>query len=285
MQEFGIKVSDSTGKQMILYFLPMSYLDWLKYSPTGVLHSSDPAVARYLVRNYITRAYYVSITQDGKTEHAELTTEEILDTSTGVVSKILESMFDKAGFSPDEEYVRLIEKMETSSRTITGSYDYFLFIHGGIDLYLRAIEMDAVTRAQIIMLMEKATGVSVKKRFDDSIEYKVPLDLQSDNSKYEGRMRTDMRRGIIHKEKRKGTIPDGTQEVAESVPPDTKEMIERSRAALETELSAARSGGKKRAFDWSRDEAAITGFEKKQDKEILNKELPKMTPPQFGKEK
>jgi hypothetical protein len=144
-------------------------------------------------------------------------------------------------------------------------------MHGGLDFYIRCLELDSKTRAQIVMLMEKTTGISVKKRFQDSITLETPLDLTSENSKYEGKMRTDMRSGRIQKTHRDGTMPDGTEQVRDNLPPDLNQMINSSRSALEQELYNA-STGKKKTFDWQADEAAITGVEVKQDKDMYNME-------------
>ena len=57
MQEYGIQVSDSVGQRMNVYFMPMSYIDWVKYSDAGVASSKDPSVVRYLLKTYITRTF------------------------------------------------------------------------------------------------------------------------------------------------------------------------------------------------------------------------------------
>jgi len=120
-------------------------------------------------------------------------------------------------------------------------------------------------------MLEKTTGISVKKRFDDSIALEIPLDLTSENSKYEGKVRNDMRSGRVQRTRRQNTMPEGTEPVRENVPPDLGEMIHNSRIALETELKLAASARKK-TFDWASDEAAITGLDVKQNKDILNLE-------------
>ena len=202
----------------------------------------------------------------------------------GVQDTIVGAMFTKSGFDmDDEEYSELISKLERKSRTLMGCYDYFLFMHGGLEFYTRCLELDSRTRAQIIMLMEKTTGISVKKRFHDSVTLETPLDLVSENSKYEGKMRTDMRSGRVQKTHRDGTLPDGTEQVKENLPPDLNQMLNSSRSALERELRNA-SAGKRKAFDWQADEAAITGVDVRQEKDIYNmeKKPPNNNPSQGG---
>lgn len=284
MQEYGIQVSDSVGQRMNVYFMPMSYIDWVKYSDAGVASSKDPSVVRYLLKTYITRTFTNEYDNNGDPVQVEGSADIICDMPPGVQDTIVGAMFTKSGFDmDDEEYSELISKLERKSRTLMGCYDYFLFMHGGLEFYTRCLELDSRTRAQIIMLMEKTTGISVKKRFHDSVTLETPLDLVSENSKYEGKMRTDMRSGRVQKTHRDGTLPDGTEQVKENLPPDLNQMLNSSRSALERELRNA-SAGKRKAFDWQADEAAITGVDVRQEKDIYNmeKKPPNNNPSQGG---
>lgn len=272
MQEYGIQVSDSVGQRMNVYFMPMSYIDWVKYSDAGVASNKDPSVVRYLLKTYVTRTFTTEINSNGNAMQVEGTADSICDMPPGVQNRIIHSMFEKSGFDvEDDEYSDLIMRLERKSRTLMGCYDYFLFMHGGLEFYIRCLELDSKTRAQIIMLMEKTTGISVRKRFQDSVTLEQPLDLVSENSKYEGKMRNDMRSGRIHKTPRDNSLPDGVEQVRENLPPDINQMLHSSRIALENEFRSA-SVGKKKTFDWQADEAAITGVDRKHDKDVYNME-------------
>lgn len=267
MQEFGIKIVDSTGQALSVYFMPLSYIDWVKYSDMGVASINDPSVSRYILKTYVTRALSI-----GTSDTSEIPIETLCEMPPSIQHKILEAIVNKSGFDmEDSQYSEVITKLERKSRTLMGCYDYFIFLHGGLDFYLRCLELDSKTRAQIIMLMEKTTGISVYKRFNDSIKMETPLDLVSENSKYEGKVRSDMRSGRIQPQKRASSLPEGTHQVRDNVPPDLGQMIAHSRSTLENDLRAGQRK-KKQSFNWQEDEAAISGFDISQDRQMYNTE-------------
>ena len=156
-----------------------------------------------------------------------------------------------------------------------GAYDFFIYIHAGLDGYLRALEADAHSRAQLIVVLEKATGISVERRFEDSITNETPLDLYSEPGSYENKMRQSLRKNQMHgKQNRQPSTPPGTYPVQERPPVKADDMVEATRHALQQELAVATANrnAKQARFNWQDDQAAIESFERTQDKELMDKD-------------
>lgn len=271
MKEFGLEVKIK-DKIIQVYFLPMSYLDWIKYSRDDGTIDPDPPVVRYILYTYVTRAYIVE-----NTTTTDLEVSDLLLMGTAITNSVLRSLSEKSLFSDNEKYANILVKLEERTRTLQGSYDYFIFINGGIDLYLRVLELDALNRAQVIAMLEKATGICVSDRFEHSISLDIPLDMITPTDKYTNQLQRDMKQGKIEKNdkiinyRQKGNIP-----VPDKKPVDTSDLHAASRNALARELENARrnKAQKARYFNWHEDQADISRFDNAEDKDLLNRVHP-----------
>lgn len=272
MKEFGASVSIGKDRSILVFYLPLSYSDWTKYTDTLGGVDPDPASVRYIFEKYITRAHLT----EGDTT-TEITPHNIALEGPAVVEVITKAMGAKSGFGNIEQFKKTLTDLELKSRTLMGAYDYFIFVHLGMESYMQCLDMDITNRAQIIIVLEKHTGISVSSRFDDSLNYNIPLDLIEENDKYENGLRQMMKKGKIDrgpKRRPKQTMPEGTTQTQVREPADRHSMIDASRSALEQEMTIANKNKelKERHFNWSRDEQSISKFEKTQEKEMFDKE-------------
>lgn len=221
----------------------------------------DPPTVRYLVSEYIARA-----TLDNK----EITPAELAKESPSVLKQLITSMFEKSMFSDEEKMEKLIEGFEQRSRTLAGCYDLFIFINMGPEFYIQMLGQDVYTRAQIITMVEQATGIKVKERFDDAVAKKIPLDLSSNQEQYKRNMRkhghpvprNPIRENPLREHQRNMEYQQQQQTPREKMPSSVDTMLAESREALSSALNTGKSKGKPAVFNWDKDESQFGQFEK-----------------------
>ncbi len=276
MREIGVQVEIPINKNSksiySVYFYPLSYLDWSYYSESGIPSSGvyDPASLRYIFSKYISRASK-SISDDGNISSTEEVPAVSLvdlpaDASVGIVNR----MFSSSIYSNPEDMSELVNRLEKSSRTLPGTYDMFILMQtGNYDLYLRALEMEESQRVQLIMALEKMSGIVVSERFNDSIELNIPIDLVNSNNKYKsglkGKEKPDRQQMKVPK-------PAGTV-TRDDIDQSVLERISNTRSALDIALGKRNDvKGVKPSFDWGRDNMEYDGFSK-DDRDALNKDI------------
>lgn len=272
----SLTIDDRAQTELFVYFVPLTYADWVKYFDAGTSDRFDPPVIRYVFGTYVTSAFYR--TADGD---SDVTALQLSELPPSITTKIISSIADKSGFTDGDAYSALIESLELKTRTLIGSYDYFLYLYLGTDGYLSALNMDALTRAQLITMVEKSTGISVSKRFKDSIELNMPLDLINQVAKYEGNIRAKERSGQLHRPRRDMSVPDGahpSEKTSEST--SVEAMVASAKQALDAEFSLSRRGTRKQYFDWNSDQYAVDSASASEDAAIFNIERqPQPKPP------
>ena len=264
MKEYGIGITNHDGDKITVYFMPMSYIDWKTYFAFESRY--DLPSVRYLIHTYTSRAYKIA-----NNEETELSVIDIINLDPAPLNKIIDMMFEKAGFNDEKSIQNVMEKAETHSRTLVGMYDRFILIHGGIEMYISMLEQNVHVRSNVISALEIMTNVSVANRFNDSIANDIPIDIVTPKEKYDNMNRR--RNKGQHVPVPDQSIPghDGTDQ---DVPTDMKELAEASRAALHEQLKSDKEARTKRkvAFDWMRDEQDYATHNRKEDRHILDKD-------------
>jgi hypothetical protein len=263
MKQYGVRIKrkkDGKESYMDVFHLPLSYMDWAVYSGSKELF--DPATIRYLLNQYVVR-----VIEEG----AELSINQLLESDMSIIETVIGNMIKKSIFQNQDDFTQLVMSLDKASRTLSGCYDLFIFQHLGPDFYLRMLEADAYTRAQVIMMVEKTTGISVKERFDEAVAKNIPLDIMSSPDQYKRAMKKyGMPRPNMGARRRSPL--DEFKETAKDIPiPPTKDkmpsnvdaMIADARSSLADALNAGRNKTQrvKPAFDWQKDQGTFEQFE------------------------
>lgn len=270
MKEYGISITGTGGEKITVYFVPMTYMDWKSYSSFS--NRYELPNVRYLIRQYVIRAYKITDSQ----EEVEISFKDIMELPPTPINKIIDMMFDKAGFGSLDLVRKEIEEAEQQSMTLIGIYDRFILMHGGIEMYMSMLEQNVHVRANVISAMELITDVKVADRFDDSLEYEIPIDIITPKDKYDN---------MIRRRNKGQHVPVPRQNLDRSVdsekgnsesPTDMTELVELSRTMLSKQLTADKGNRSKRkvAFDWMRDEQDYVTHSNREERDILNTKLP-----------
>lgn len=260
MKLYGLKITRKDTKVLEVYFQSLSYIDWTIYSQGSEMF--DPATVRYLINAYVARA-----TLDGE----EITPVDLSNESPSVVQKLITNMFQKSMFSDEDKLAELMNSFEQRSRTLSGCYDLFIFLNMGADFYLQMLTQDVYTRTQIITMVEQATNINVKERFDTAVTKKIPLDLSSNQDQYKRNMRkhgqpvqrNPLRENPLREHQRNMEQQQPTPK--EKMPSSVDSMLAESREALGSALNAGKTKERqvdKSVFNWSKDEAQYGQFNK-----------------------
>jgi len=261
MKQYGIRIKGKKGNvetHVDVFHLPLSYMDWAVYSGSDELF--DHATIRYLLYQYVIR-----VVDNG----VEVPTDSLLKMEVSVIEKVITNLIETSIFHKPESFYELIESLDKKSKTLSGCYDLFIFQQLGVESYLQLIERDAYTRAQIIMMIEKSTGINVKARFDEAVSKGIPLDLISTPEQYRKGMK---QRGFSKPMERarkspldahKDAFGDVQKPPREDMPSNIDSMLQESRDSLAAALQAGKrkSSGKKPTFDWTKDQGAFDQFD------------------------
>jgi hypothetical protein len=265
MKQYGVRIrrKNSRGEDKILdvFHLPLSYMDWAVYSSSEELF--DPATVRYLFDRYVIRVIEEGI---------DLTVRDLLESDASVIETVVSNIIKKSTFQDPNSFPALVKSLESVSKTLAGCYDLFIFQQLGPDFYLRMLDSDAYTRAQVIMMLEKSTGISVKERFDEAITKKIPLDLLSSPDQYKRDMRKHGMSRPNMRPQRKPPLDEFKNSSRDlNIPPASKDkmpsnidsMLSEAKSSLAEALNAGRkkAKNKKSTFDWTQDEASFNQFE------------------------
>lgn len=129
--------------------------------------------------------------------------------------------------------------------------------------------MEESQRVQLIMALEKMSGIVVSERFNDSIELNIPIDLVNSNNKYKSVLRGKEK---PDRQQMKVPKPAGTV-TKDDIDQSVLERITNTRSALDIALGKRNEvKGTKPAFDWGRDNMEYDGFSK-DDRDALNKDI------------
>lgn len=269
MKQYGLRLRRPKSKDgesvLEVYHLSLSYMDWAVYSGSDELF--DPSTVRYMIHQYV-----IKVVDNGQ----EVPVDFIMSEPTVIIEKIISSIVSKSIFTDDAQIESIMDSLRKKSKTLAGSYDLFVYLHGGPDLYLRMLEQDAYTRAQVIMMLELGTGITVKERFDRAVKDKIALDLVSDPSTYERNLRKHggpvprrpQRLSPLDEHNRSNMMEDGTGNKFRraagqaEVPSKVNEMLDESRSALAQALDAGRRKQAKNpearpVFNWNQDQSMI----------------------------
>jgi len=255
MKQHGVRIKrKKDGQEVFLdvFHLSLSYMDWAIYA--GSTDLFDPATVRYLLTQYVVRAV-----DNGK----ELTIQELLAEDMSVIENVISNIVKKSIFQSPEEFDKLLAALESKSRTLFGCYDLFIYQHLGIDSYLRMLDVDAEARIQIVMMLEKITGINVRERFDEAVAKTIPLDLMSTPDQYKRSMKKYGAPRPQTGEKRRSPL-DEFRDTSKERPSPSKEkmpsnidaMLAESRSALADALNAGRKKPppEKPVFNWHKDQ-------------------------------
>ena len=243
MREYGVSVADKTSKDRVdVYFTPMTYVDWCTYNTST--ESYDNASIRYLFKKYVRSA----VLKKSEGDTVELGTVQLCALSPSVLKEIVDKMILKAGFSAIDEFVTLLNQLERNASTLPGAYDLFIYLNTSIDVYVSFLEKTMYERAAFIATLEKVTAISVKDRFDLSLEVGCDLDLITPPTSYrpksKGKAVTSLRDKF-----------NGTDVSEEQI-----EAFEESSRSLRDELRRGRSQQKRQSFDWTKDNQELETF-------------------------
>ena len=265
MKQYGLrikrKIDDGRESYIEVYHLPLSYMDWAVYSGSDELF--DPATVRYLLYQYVTR-----VVLDGE----ESTVQKLLTDHVSVIESVVTNIVKMSIFQDEEKFSSLIASLDQKSKTLIGCYDLFVFQQMGAPFYLSMLELDAYTRAQVIMMIEKSTGINVKERFDEAVRLKIPLNVMSGPDQY----KRDMRKFGVSapvRDKRRPPMEDfnNTQKnmaglTQEKMPSNVDVMLSEASRSLSEALNAgrkktaAKSQPQKLPFDWHKDQTTFDQF-------------------------
>lgn len=252
MKHYGVKVDDGKRK-LEVYFRALSYIDWATcYDPEEML---DPSTVRYIVSEYVLRVV---------TNGEDISPLELLSAPVAVQQSVITAIFNKAIFQDDEKYAKIMLTLEQRSRTLIGCYDLFLYLHLGVEVYLQLLDQDAYTRSQVVMMLEKRTGVNVRERFDFATKNNVALDLISDPDTYKRNLRKHggpvpanpmTRQNPLYQHQK--TMQQMQKPQGPDMPSNIDTMLTDSRSALQAALNAGRKKAglpQKQKFNWQTDE-------------------------------
>jgi len=263
MREYGFEATGAHGELRTIYFTPMSYVDWLTHSDDDTM--LEPSSVRYLIAKYVTRVH--------DEQNEQIDPLQLLDLPPNTLANLIRGMVSKSGFSDPEEFKKIMERLEYTSRTIMGAYDYFILAHMGPDIYLSMMDQSVHIRANLIAQIERYTGITVASRFEDSIREGMPLDVVSLPEQYEKNMYR-MKKGRPLNKTNTGinNIPGVTK--PQGTPPgDFRDLVAKSASALSSEMAQANKDAKaKRAFNWQADNLDMMKHAAAHDQDVLNQE-------------
>lgn len=176
-REYGIQIKIG-DKETTVYLSPLTYADWLYYGDPENLYT--PSVYRYLILKYITR-----VTQDDTVMNASEFISLITGDNDLVFKTVLDFMIDKSGYGDVSYFEDKIAKYTTRVLKRDGIYDIFIALHTDPGTYGLLLESDIETRAHFISVLQHTTGIDIRERYDDHVEYGVPLDLTTPGVEYE----------------------------------------------------------------------------------------------------
>lgn len=257
MKQYGLKITKKDGATLEIYYQSISYIDWSLYASTEEMF--EPSTTRYLINTYVSRV----IESGTDIPPASLLTEDI-----SIIHRVVNALFKKSLFDDENAFLAILTTLEKRSRTLIGCYDLFLFLKMGPEFYIQMLDQDAYTRAQIIMMIEKSTGISVKERFEHAVHHNIPLDIISDPDTYNKNLRKHGGPVPLHPQ-RKTTPLQNHQQTMNGLQNNTdtdsattvQTMLDDSRIALQEALSTGRNkSGKRPSFNWGSDEAQFNQF-------------------------
>ena len=250
-----------SGEEYRAQFEEIPYLEYVCFSPEEKRYT--PPVYRYIFAKYL-----ISLTKAEKGEAGEeheLGSEYAMTKLPEHLVKLLvDAMFDKSRTVTEDDFDKLIEYLGKQSLTKLGTYDVFLYIHLGPEMYLQLLNAPTHVRAQLITLIEKTTGINVRDRFEEALRTGAPVDLITTGAAYDRQRRKGVSQQPITK-KYAGKFAQ------EELPADIDQMIEASQRSLSEVLEAARRG-KPEKFSWTKEAAEMSRFESERDRILLSRE-------------
>ena len=250
MAEYGIKVVDDQDgdniRVILVYFSPLSYLDWVYFSSPK--RAYDPSNIREIFSRYITR---ISI-DDSKREEP-YSVIDLAEDKESVVTSVIEYMIEKSGFGNDTLVNSMMDECdEKASATMAGIIDTFIGHQTGIEFYRQMLDEPLDRRIAVASMLEKITGINVRKRLKEHREEKIDLDLiyrEQEHRKWKAT------------QKGRGERPDTDQRPRPVKPenpirmmdPEMADLIEESSKQLAETIRKSKENPS-RNFDWAADE-------------------------------
>ena len=251
MNQFGIVLSNKSSKEefkVFIYFKPMDYFDWSLFIDSPEMY--EKSSIRYLADKYI-----VSATKTEGDVTTSLTSVDISSLPIPICKEFVDKLVEKSGFANTEYFDSLLERSKTISSTIVGAYDLFIYLHAGIDVYLKMLKCTVAERAQFVAVLERLTGITVKERFNIAVEAQADLDLTSPAGKYRpmknGRAATGLRQ---NREPQHDFQPSSEKPDASSL----DSLLNHSRNELSRALQEGMMNGRRKDFDWMHDNKELS---------------------------
>ena len=253
MKQYGLRLTRQDKSTIKIYYNSLSYIDWVMYTSTE--ERTDPSTIRYIISNYVVRFV------DGEEDKETIL---IMDESVSILNTTIESIYNKSLFNEEDKYIELMAELEKRSRTLIGTYDLFIFLKMGPDFYINMLSQDSYTRALILSMIEKSTGIKVKERFTYAVENNIPLDIISDNEAYAKDLRkngkpvpkpqTSAAPPMEAHNKTMSTLDNMKQD--KRAPSNVEAMLADSRNELSRALTEGRTQKKTvKPFNWNKDES------------------------------
>lgn len=250
MHEYGFAYRIRQSTELEVYHTPVHYADWIRFfvPESRYVESS----IRYLVQRYCTRAYLI----ENGVRSEQLAADSLLVRDSPAYSQaflieVVDSIITKTTFDKGNEFAQDVDGRREFSTTLIGTYDFFIFLYLGPESYLSLLEADDAQRAQIIAMLERQTGISVRERFDTAVRNNIGIDLTKPARQYQGDLKRLQRN-------RPGI--EGQTDVS-PLDPKTLEAVTQCRQALAQDLLAGATAGKKKTFDFASDQRAYAQFE------------------------
>lgn len=244
MKEHGLHLVIEKGQPhelaLEVYFWSMQYQDWTLLESAKIYETST---IRYLLFKYVSRVI------NSKTSEVQ-PVESLLSIPVVYINSIVDAIIGKSVFNDEDAFSELMKKASHYLHTKQGAYDYFLFLHGGYDLFRQSLSMNAYERSQLIAIMEEKAGINVAERFSYSIANETDLDLQTNDEVFHKNIKKMQRA-----KGKTGTFADVGRppQSPTRLDPVTKTLIESSREAFSAELarySNNKAVKRERFFNW-----------------------------------
>lgn len=254
------------GTEYVVRFRELSYLDALTFAREERRY--QPAVYRYLIAEYVLDVY-----EKGDSPRS-LGVDEVFDFPEHLIKLMVDTIVERSTVLNEEAFLGEVENLGQQSLTLMGTYDVFLYVHLGPELYLQLLTQPPNVRAQMVVLIEKTTGINVKERFDTAVATGAPVDLITTGAEYKKQQRRREKGGP---EPRRPVQKYAGRFAENEVPQDIDEMIALSKQTLDEAIAAAQRGKPER-FSWSREAAELSRFELEREARLLAREKKPLTP-------
>lgn len=240
-------------------FRELSYIDAIAFEDEARRY--QPPIFRSLFLEYVQEVV--------KGDPPEVVSfDELISLPEHLLKLLVDAMFERSTYLAPDAFTTLIESLGERSLTLEGTYDVFLYAHLGPQLYLELLKAPPHVRAQLIVMIEKTTGIRVKERFEEAVKTGKPVDLITTGASYDRNKRRNEPRRQEPVRKYTGRF------TPEELPHDLDEMLELSKRTLDETLAAAKMGNPEK-FSWTREAAELARFEAERERLLLEREKTK----------